>query len=66
MFLHGDRVQITPQTPDDKKFWAFVDGWTGTVTGINMGNVIVTCERQDGQKTFFVPPANLTKLAKIA
>lgn len=63
MFLHGDRVRITPKTPEAKKFWQFVDGWTGTVSGVNMGNIVVTCSQLDGPKTFFVQPENLTKIA---
>ena len=62
MFLVGDPVQITPKGTDAKKFWAFVDGWTGKVGGINNGFVQVNTEA--GQ-TFFVEPENLTKLHKF-
>ena len=65
MFLVGDPVQITPKGKDAQKFWAFVDGWTGKVGGINNGAVEVVCQRDDGTKTFFVQPENLTKLSNL-
>lgn len=61
MFLVGDPVQITPKTREAQAFWAFVDGWHGTVAGYNLGNVEVHCTRPDGMKTFFVPEQHLTK-----
>jgi hypothetical protein len=54
-FEPGDRVVIC--AADD--FFAYVDGWRGTVTGFNMGNVEVQCARPDGVKTLYVPAAQL-------
>lgn len=58
MFLVGDPVQITPRSPEAKKFWGFVSGWCGEVGGMNNGAVVVHAHG----KTFFVEPANVTKL----
>ena len=52
----GDAVIITPTG----EFFAFVDGWRGTVTGLNNGLVTVECARVDGTKTLFVPATELT------
>lgn len=52
---NGDRVIITAK--DD--FFAFVDGWTGRVVGLNNGLVTVECPRVDGTKTLFVPADQL-------
>ena len=52
----GDAVLIT--TKDE--YFAFVDGWRGTVAGLNNGLVIVECARVDGLKTLFVPADELT------
>jgi len=54
-FTPGDRVVIA--ATDD--FYAFVDGWRGTVAGFNGGAVEVRCMRPDGEKTLFVRPENL-------
>ena len=40
-------------------FFAYVDGWRGTVTGFNNGTVEVQCARPDGVKTLYVPAAQL-------
>lgn len=62
MFLAGQQVQITPKNAEARKFWAFVDGWCGRVEGMNTGRVVVVCQRDDGPKTLFVEPDNLTTL----
>lgn len=51
----GDKVVITAKG----EFFAFVDGWRGTVTGLNNGLVTVECLRVDGVKTLFVPADQL-------
>lgn len=51
----GDRVVIC--AADD--FFAYVDGWRGTVTGWNNGLAEVQCARPDGVKTLYVPPGQL-------
>lgn len=51
----GDRVIVC--AADD--FFGFIDGWVGTVTGFTSGVAIVKCLRPDGEKTFFIPPAQL-------
>jgi hypothetical protein len=58
MFLVGQRVQITPKGREAREFWSFVDGWIGTVQGLNNGNVEVLSQG----KTFFVQPENLTAI----
>lgn len=55
-FVPGDRVIIC--AADD--FFAFVDGWRGVVTGENMGNLEITCQRPDGPKILYVPPAQVS------
>lgn len=52
----GDKVLIIAK--DD--FYAFVDGWRGTVTGFNGGAVEVVCYRADGAKTLYVPQDQLS------
>lgn len=52
----GDTVLITAKD----EYFAFVDGWRGTVTGLNNGLVVVECARVDGVKTLFVPADELT------
>lgn len=52
----GDAVIITAKGD----YFAFVDGWSGTVAGLNNGLVVVECARVDGLKTFFVPADQLT------
>lgn len=52
----GDAVIITAKD----EYFAFVDGWRGTVTGNNNGLVVVECARVDGLKTFYVPADQLT------
>jgi uncharacterized protein YkvS len=52
----GDAVIITAKND----FYRFVDGWRGTVTGLNNGLVVVECARVDGLKTFYVPADELT------
>lgn len=52
----GDAVLITAKD----EYFAFVDGWRGTVAGLNNGLVVVECVRVDGLKTLFVPAAELT------
>jgi hypothetical protein len=54
-FKVGDKVLITAKDA----FFAFVDGWRGTVKGFNNGLAEVECERVDGTKTFFVPADQL-------
>lgn len=41
------------------EFFAFVDGWTGRIAGLNNGLVVVECARVDGLKTLFVPADQL-------
>jgi hypothetical protein len=48
---------VTIAAADD--FFAFIDGWEGRVTGFNNGLAEVVCFREDGQKTFYVPPDQL-------
>lgn len=60
MFLIGQKVQITPKTQAAKAFWAFVEGWTGVVEGVNTGHYVVVCHGLDTPRTFFVEPENLT------
>ena len=55
----GDAVLITA-TSEWCDFLAFVDGWRGTVKGLNNGLVTVECARVDGTKTLFVPATELT------
>lgn len=63
MLMVGDSVQITPRTQDARAFWAFVDGWHGTVRGAGQGGrFVVVCQREDGPKTFYVEPDSLTKI----
>lgn len=57
-FRMGGRVLIAAK--DD--FYAFVDGWTGFVSGQASGAIIVECVREDGTKTLFVPPDQLRML----
>ena len=52
----GDAVLITAKD----EYFAFVDGWSGTVAGLNSGLVVVECARVDGVKTMFVPADQLT------
>jgi hypothetical protein len=52
----GDAVLITAKD----EYFAFVDGWRGTVAGLNSGLVVVECARVDGVKTMFVPADQLT------
>ncbi|AVO42737.1 hypothetical protein [Simplicispira suum] len=54
-FDAGDWVVI--HAKDD--FFAFVDGWRGTVQGTNEGLYEVACMRPDGMKTLFVPADQL-------
>lgn len=54
-FDAGDWVVI--HAKDD--FFAYVDGWRGTVHGMNNGLYEVQCMRHDGEKTLFVPPEQL-------
>lgn len=51
----GTRVMICAAD----EFFAYVDGWTGTVIGVNSGLAVVECQREDGAKTFYVPAAQL-------
>lgn len=55
-FVPGDKVMIC--AADD--FYAFVDSWRGVVTGENMGNLEITCQRPDGPKVIYVPPAQVS------
>lgn len=55
MIKVGDDVTITAKD----SFFAFVDGWRGFVSGFNNGYAVVECPRDDGPKTFFVPPDQL-------
>jgi hypothetical protein len=52
----GDAVLITAKG----EYFAFVDGWRGTVAGLNNGLVVVECARVDGLKTLFIPADELT------
>lgn len=51
----GDAVLITAKD----EYFAFVDGWRGTVAGLNNGLVVVECARVDGLKTLFIPADEL-------
>ena len=62
MFLAGDHVQITPKGQEAKRFWAFVEGWTGRVQASGGGRLTVVCQTAEGNKTFYVEPENLTKI----
>ena len=55
----GDKVQIV--AADD--FFAFCDGWHGTIQGLKNGLFQVECERQDGIKTLFVPGKQLANVS---
>lgn len=58
-FSYGDSVVI--RAKDD--FFAFVDGWKGKCLGYNQeGYCVVCCMREDGEKTLFVPEAELEAL----
>lgn len=54
----GDRVRVVAAD----EFYAYCDGWEGTVQGLNNGAVEVHCEREDGNKVLFVKPAELAML----
>ena len=56
----GQAVIITAKD----EFFAFVDGWRGTITGLNNGLIVVECARIDGVKTLFVPADQL--MASVA
>jgi hypothetical protein len=58
----GDRVQIVAAD----EFFAYCDGWKGTVQGLNEGLFEVECQREDGNKTLFVPGAQLAMLEGAA
>lgn len=62
LFLAGQPVRI--RAKDD--FFAFVDGWAGTVAGWNSGLVHVECVRDDNPARlhFFVPADQLEALAQ--
>jgi len=62
VFRVGDLVLITAK--DD--FFAFVDGWPGRVSGFNNGLVEVKCQREDGEKTFYVPADQLRHTVSTA
>lgn len=47
----GDKVIVTAKN----EFYAYVDGWRGVVRGFNNGYAKVICQRDDGEKTLFVP-----------
>lgn len=47
----GDQVRIVAK--DD--FYAYINGWEGTIQGLKDGHLEVVCQRDDGEKTFFVP-----------
>lgn len=45
------------------EFYAYVHGWTGHISGINSGSVVVEAKNPDNQTiTLFVPPAQLAYL----
>lgn len=54
-FVIGSRVVV--RAKDD--FYAFIDGWRGTIARFQQGFAVVECMRSDGLKTFFVPPSEL-------
>ena len=56
--LVGTPVKI--RAADD--FYAFVDGWTGVVSGQQAGVAVVKCSSAEGEKTFFVPWDQLERL----
>lgn len=58
MFWVGDKVQIV--AADD--FYSYCDGWLGVVSGMNSGAVEVKCQRPDGEKTLYVPAAQLSPI----
>lgn len=51
----GDKVVITAKDEN----YAFVDGWIGRVDCFDQGYAVVICARDDGEKTFWVPPEQL-------
>jgi len=57
-FRLGKHVLIVAK--DD--FYGFIDGWTGFVSGKQSGCVWVECVREDGTKSFLVPPDQLRLL----
>lgn len=57
-FRTGNRVLIAAR--DD--FYSYIDGWTGYVSGFASGCVWVECMREDGTKSFLVPPDQLRLL----
>lgn len=50
---------VTIAAIDD--YYAFIDGWRGTITNTLNGLFVVVCEREDGPKTFLIPPDQLRK-----
>ncbi|KAI3589310.1 hypothetical protein D9X30_4893 [Cupriavidus sp. U2] len=59
LLLVGDRVRV--RAADD--FYAYIDGWTGTVHGYKSGYVEVHCTGDAGQPLeFLVPFEQLEKL----
>jgi hypothetical protein len=37
------------------EFFSHINGWEGTIQGLNNGLFEVLCQREDGEKTFFIP-----------
>ncbi|WP_426303887.1 hypothetical protein ACN9MJ_12770 [Acidovorax facilis] len=58
MLLVGTKVQVVAAD----YFYAYCDGWRGVVTGLNSGAVEVKCQRPDGEKTLYVPAAQLSPI----
>lgn len=58
-FKPGDKVMVVAKGD----FYAFVDGWCGTVRGLNMGLLEVVCPAAttgpDAEKVLFVPADEL-------
>lgn len=57
-FHTGRRVLIVAKD----EFYGFIDGWVGFVSGSQAGCYWVECVREDGTKSFLVPPDQLRAL----
>lgn len=54
LLLVGDRVRV--RAADD--FYAYIDGWVGSVHAYKSGYVAVHCEGEGGQVLEFLVPAD--------
>lgn len=54
----GSRVRVSDKNPA----WAYVVGWEGEIKGANNGLLEVHFQREDGEKTLFVPPDLLERV----